>query len=181
MNRKPSTPTVRPPAWSYWPAIVVLAGCGLLTLVVVFTRSEPSVTTLQRRADAAVRAKDLETAVLTYQHILALEPGKPAHVIAFARTLDQLGKRAEAINILGTVAPETADGEPAAHLLMASWLIEARVLGGQQDLDLLHRAIRHADRAATSASLSREADEQKAFAQAMLDRAQADAAAKGDH
>ena len=90
----------RPALWPAMPAIVAILLCAGLTVAVVWTGDEPSVTALGGKAAAAVAGHDDRTAILYYRHLLAIEPTQPAHAMNLAMAIDRVGRRDEAIAVL---------------------------------------------------------------------------------
>lgn len=149
--------TDRPARWPAAPAAAVLTVCGALSLYVAFATAVPDVDHLQSRGDAAIAAGDHAAATLHFRHLLALEPNEPRHAFALATALDRQKRRGEAMAVLGTVAPVDGVGHAPAHLALAEWTVEARVLGASIDDRALDAAKAHAAAAMRDASLRPQA------------------------
>lgn len=148
----------RQPLWPVIPAAAALLLCCGLTAYVALAGAEPEPASLKANAQTATAAGRHSAAVLHYQHLLAIEPGNAGHVVSLAAALDRLKRRPEAIAVLSTVAPLDGGGFAPAHLKLAEWAVESRVLGGQMNGAAIDDAMRHARAAKADPALRQQAD-----------------------
>jgi hypothetical protein len=137
---------------------LALAGGLMLTAYVTLAGTTSDVARVKTKADAALAAGQFSAAALHYQHLLALEPDRPSHVVELANVLDRLKRRPEGIAVLSTVAPLPAGGYGPAHLKLAEWIAEAGVMGGDVSDNAVRTAIDHARAATADPALRERAD-----------------------
>lgn len=149
----------RMPRWfAAAPALATIVMVLLFGIAGWAQRSDAIAARYQRDAEAALNARDFDTARVCCERLLQRAPNDPALLLGLAKSLQGIGQTTDASQLLERLAPANAPGYGPAQLFVAE-----QILYASTDSRSVQLAETHARRAL-------EADPASSEARSLLDR-----------